>query len=239
MIPPRVIVSDDPHFYNDRRATRRDNPTKKPKYGIGAHRRYSKGTMKPKDLEELGAMVPRAEDAYLFQWATAPRLDAVIRKMQIWGFRFVNVAGVWVKKNLKKDSQFVGTGRYVPGNVELVLFGINGKAKPWTSIYGKKPRQVVYLPQPRDEHGKIIHSKKPEEFQDMWEAWLRPQAGDAPFMELFATRQRPGWVCLGYDVTGRDIRADLELYRMGHYDGTSKAEHPDDTLVRLTADLNF
>ena len=31
--------------------------------------------------------------------------------------------------------------------------------------------------------------------------------------ELFARREREGWLCLGNEITGRDIREDLERIR--------------------------
>ena len=57
--------------------------------------------------------------------------------------------------------------------------------------------------------GKIISSRKPEVFQDVIGRWLDPYIDGYSKVELFATRARPGWICLGYDVTGRDIRDDL------------------------------
>lgn len=57
--------------------------------------------------------------------------------------------------------------------------------------------------------GKIAHSRKPEEFQDRLDRWLDPYIGDFTKIELFATRQRPGWLCLGHELSGRDIRDEL------------------------------
>ena len=65
--------------------------------------------------------------------------------------------------------------------------------------------------------GKIVPSRKPEEFQDLLDQWLDAHLGGHTKVEVFATRQRESrgsrypWICLGGDVTGRDIREDLEL----------------------------
>ena len=72
--------------------------------------------------------------------------------------------------------------------------------------------------------GKIVPSRKPEEFQDLIDKWLDPHLGGYSKVEVFATRQREArgsnapWICLGGDVTGRDIREDLELLA-GHMEG--------------------
>lgn len=63
--------------------------------------------------------------------------------------------------------------------------------------------------------GKIASSRKPEEFQDLLDKWFDPYLEGYSKVELFATRQRESrgspnpWICLGYDVTGNDIREDL------------------------------
>lgn len=83
-----LILCDCPWPYNDRKETRRDNPTKAPKFGIGVERRYSAGTMTEGALFDMGHLVANAArpDAYLLCWATCPRLDAAMALMKFWGF---------------------------------------------------------------------------------------------------------------------------------------------------------
>ena len=209
MIPARVIVADCPWSYRNRHEVRRDGASSK--FGIGVAARYSRGVMSTADLCALGPSVRgiSAADAYLFMWAVAPSLPDALRVMEAWGFRYVSIAFFWAK-TYKGGATFFGPGRYVPANAELVLLGVRGPA--WHVNTGKKPLQEIRVPHPRAD-GKIIHSRKPEEMQDRLDAWLRPQAGGAPFVELFATRPRADWVCLGYDVTQRDIRDDLAEMR--------------------------
>lgn len=216
-----VLLADLPWPYNDRKETRRDNPTKSPKFGIGVERRYSAGTMSIQDLCAMGLNVRliAQENAYLFLWATAPRLPAAFEVMTAWGFRYATVHSVWVKAYPGKfegirsaddipGAIFRGPGRYSPSNVEFILLGVRGSC--WHPAEGFKPQQVVFEPHPRDPlTGKIRHSRKPEVFQDDLDRWLRPSAS-GEFLELFATRERPGWRCLGHELTRTDIRDDLQ-----------------------------
>jgi len=213
-----VILADPPWPYNDRKAVRRDNPARAPKFGLGVERRYSAGTMSIQDLSTLPVSEVVTPDAYLFLWATAPRLPAAFELLSAWGFRYATVQAVWVKaypgrlEALRSADDlpgvlFRGPGRYSPSNVELLLLGVRGRC--WHPAEGFKPRQVIVAPHPRDPlTGKIRHSRKPEAFQDDLDRWLRPCAS-GEFLELFATRERPGWRCLGHALTGTDIRDDL------------------------------
>lgn len=233
--PFRLIVADPPWEYNDRRETRRDNPEKRPKSGMGANRNYSAGCMKPADLVAMGPLVQAVStaDAYLFLWVTCPLLygrkksqaDLPREVMEAWGFRYCGVAFQWTKLTKDETHPKPGTGFYIPGNLELCLMGTRPGAKPWHDTHGWKPTQEIRVPHPRwpvgkppcprtgrKRSGEIIHSRKPEDAQDRLDRWLRPHAGDAPFLELFATRPRPDappWVCLGHELTGTDIRDDL------------------------------
>lgn len=217
----QVISADLPWPYNDRRAVRKDNPSKTPKFGIGVERRYGAGTMTVPELCAMGPLVQAlvAPNAYLFLWATAPRLPAAFEVFAAWGFRYATVHSFWVKVYPKKweslktaddvpGAIFKGPGRYSPSNVELILLGTRGNC--WHPAEGWKPRQVILEPHPRDPlTGKIRHSRKPEAFQDDLDRWLRSHA-TGEFLELFATRERPGWRCLGHSLTGTDIRDDLQ-----------------------------
>ena len=52
------------------------------------------------------------------------------------------------------------------------------------------------------------HCAKPEAIQDEIKRLV-----PGPYLEMFARRPRPGWTCIGGEVTGRDIREDLALLR--------------------------
>lgn len=205
----RIILADPPWHYNNRRATRRDNPSKKPKAGIGASGKYRRGVMSFTDLCAMGPLVQAvaAPDALLFCWVTCPRLDCGIGLYKAWGFQWATVAFVW-EKLYPNGQTFRGMGAYTPSNAEFLLVG--RRANLWHPNTGWKPPQVVRTPHPRDpETRKLIHSRKPEIFQDHLRDWLGPHIGDGGMLELFATRQRIGWTCLGDELTGTDVRDDL------------------------------
>ena len=50
------------------------------------------------------------------------------------------------------------------------------------------------------------HSKKPDEVRCRIERLM----GDVPRVELFARRQYDGWVCLGDEIDGLDIRDAIQ-----------------------------
>lgn len=213
MKPVRVLLADPAWEFNDRKAFRKDNPEKKARFGIGAAGHYAMGCETTADVCALGSLIQSviAEDCYLFLWSTCSHMPDAIDVMRAWGFDFKTVAFAWVKTYPKSGEFFKGRGCYTPPNLELVLLGRPKKSKCWQSGAGSKPSQIVCEPQPRDttKKGKpIIHSRKPESVHQALERWLAPQIGDHAMMELYARERRPGWVCLGGDVTGGKTLAD-------------------------------
>jgi N6-adenosine-specific RNA methylase IME4 len=202
----QVILADPPWFYRNRHEVRYDGG--KGCFGIGVNSRYPKGCMTTQAICDLPVESMAADQAYLFMWSTWTHLPDALEVMKAWGFDYKTVAFVWHKLNKNGDS-FYGPGRYVPSNTEPCLFGVRGR--PWTPNTGWKPHQVVSAPHPRDSKGKIIHSRKPEEVHQRIERWLHPHSPEGdPWVELFATVDRPGWECFGHSVTGRDIVEDIE-----------------------------
>jgi N6-adenosine-specific RNA methylase IME4 len=233
--PLRIWTPDSPWEYNDRRETRKDNPEKKSKFGIGVQRRYSAGTMTQGIL--FGQVGPRvqalaADQSMMISWATGPRLQPGLDIFPAWGFEYKTIGFVWEKIYRISQQSFKGPGRYTFSNVELGLLGMRGR--PWNTIYGYKPDQVVesvydlqweevaqehgFDPRltwdavvrakhPTDLLGKIIHSRKPPEFLDRISRWFP----DEPKIELFATEDRsdPNWLCLGHEISGLCIQAEL------------------------------
>lgn len=233
----RLWLCDNPWAYNDRKVTRKDNPGKKAKFGIGVQRRYSAGTMSNLDLACLGPDISflSTPDAYMLMWAVMPLLDTAMATMDAWGFDYVTTPFTWVKTT-KNGKLFKGPGAYTLSNTEVILLGRKKKAKRLWHSNAKgcyKPCSVIMEPHPRGEDGKIIHSRKPEIFHQELEKWLFPYLGEFEATELFATQRREGWNCLGHALTGTMIDEDLRLYKcsdamdeltalnqeMGLYDG--------------------
>lgn len=204
MKPFRIIVADPPWRYNNRHDARG-----KSRFGYGVAARYSRGVMSLDDLCVMGELVQAiaAPDAYLLMWATPPTMPDAVRLIEAWGFRYVTIGFYWTKL-YPNGSVFRGPGRYTPSNIEPVLLGARGAC--WHTNTGQKPLQEIREAHPRRD-GRIHHSRKPEALQDRLEAWLSHQLDGHRMLELFATRARPGWTCVGYDVTQRDIRHDLHM----------------------------
>lgn len=211
MIPARVLLADPPWEYNDRREFRLDNPEDKAKFGIGAAGRYEMGCMSTDELCDMVHLVREVttRDSYLLLWATCPRLPDCIRVGEAWGFEYKTKLFSWVKTT--PGGKLVhNPGRYSHSNTEDVLLFRRRGSTCWHPSTGYRPHQVVMEPRPTAD-GKPIHSAKPEAVQDRLDTWLDPYIGGAPKIELFARRRRPGWVCMGGDISGNDIRYDLAL----------------------------
>lgn len=210
----RLILADCPWAYNSRRGTRRDNPAKKCCLGIGLEHKYSTGTMSTNNLCNLGSLISEiaTNDAYLFMWATCPRLTDAILVMESWGFEYITVVFNWIKTNSKSGSYFAGPGAYSLSNMEPVLLGRKKNKPCWHSntkgCY--KPYQIIAEPHPRNELGKIIHSRKPDKIHEELETWLDPYLDGYSKLELFATKPREGWTCLGHAISGKKIDQELQ-----------------------------
>lgn len=210
----RIVLIDDPTKYNNRRAVRKDG--KQSRFGPGVDDRYTMrdnfGTMTVKDLIDLGEYIKMiaTSDAYVFCWETMPNKPMALDIMKGRGLIYVTTPFVWVKTNRKSGTQFCGGGSYNFSNVEDVILGRYSNSRLWhpnNPLY--KPRSVVVRHHPLDEFGVPIHSRKPEAIQDRLERWLYPYIDGYEMVELFATRERPRWHCLGGKLSGRDIREDI------------------------------
>lgn len=62
----------------------------------------------------------------------------------------------------------------------------------------------------RNKKSDMEHSRKPDEIRER----IKALCGDVPRIELFNRRQYDGWVCLGNEIDGKDIRdAIMEIKR--------------------------
>jgi N6-adenosine-specific RNA methylase IME4 len=124
--------------------------------------------------------------------------------MDDWGFAHKQIY-TWVKlgKNeaslsldaAEKAKLAFGMGRYFRGCSEHALIGTRGKVSK--HIQARAERSVIL-------HPALPHSQKPESLQT---SLMRMLPG--PYLEMFARRQRAGWVCVGDEcptTIGQDIR---------------------------------
>lgn len=112
--------------------------------------------------------------ARLFLWTTSRHLPDAFVVLSAWGFRY-RQALVWRKTG--NPTPFGGS--IAPNHAEFLLIGTKGS-----------PEVLVRIKSSVIDAPAVIfgHSAKPEAFIDMVE-----QVSPAPYVELFARRQRLGW----------------------------------------------
>ena len=144
-----------------------------------------------KDIMELPVAEIVSENSTLFLWVTFPLLKQGLTTMESWGFTYKTCGFNWVKRNRKADTWFMGLGYWTRSDSELCLLGTKGHPKR----IGKSVPQVC-----DDRIGE--HSKKPEIIRER----IVELCGDRPRVELFARQETEGWISLGNEIDGKDIR---------------------------------
>lgn len=227
----QIIVADPPWTFSD---TLSMSDVKR-----GAKANYS--TMPLDDLKALPVKaISDPNGCLLALWVPSALLSSGLDLMHSWGFQQKQTY-VWVKskqspfksllnktahaitsdapitKNTIKNAfseaqeacktqlddvlQF-GLGRLFRQTHEICLIGINNSGI-YKKLRNRSQRSVSFA-------SNIKHSVKPEALQDALEVMFLDQ--DIKFLELFARRQRPQWVCLGNEAPktkGEDIKASL------------------------------
>lgn len=145
--------------------------------------------------------------------------SAVPRVLDAWGFSYRSRAFTWVKTNklgfitlakllrsgtprevveyIQKGLWFMGNGYYSRANDEVCLLAVRGRMP----VSDRGVRSLIVSPIRE-------HSRKPEEQYERIER-LYPREIK---IELFARRMRPGWVTLGNEIDGLDIRESLRQF---------------------------
>jgi len=151
------------------------------------------------DLADLPIDKIADDNCVLLMWIVHTKMieGAHNKLFEAWGFRPVTTFMTWIKTN-KDGSPFMGIGHYVRGDSELCLLGIKGKMP----IINKDVRQTYQSPRMR-------HSAKPnDEVRRRIDRVFGPQENK---IEIFARPPVPSdWDAIGNDVTGNDIKEDLQ-----------------------------
>lgn len=196
-----VVLADPPWFYSKRKPYNKNGN----RFGGGAAASYP--MMKEGELVEMAPLIQPIlnPSSILFLWVTFPELEQGLRIMRGWGFKYKTVGFCWTKTNSRNGKPFFGVGYYSKSNAEVCLLGTRGKGgmKPATNSVSS----LIIEPRAREiaQKGVHIHSRKPEEAQNRIDLMYPHQNK----LELFATREREGWVCLGNMINGADIRDEL------------------------------
>ena len=167
-----VILADPPWPYRNYKAA------------VHGAASSSYSTMSLGDICGLPVAEWADDDCACFLWCTAPQeaQGCHLDVLDAWGFRPVTRAFSWVK-TYRHGGLYMGFGRYTRSGIESVWLGVRGRITK--ALKNRDTREVLLAPVAR-------HSQKPEEVQDRIEGLL-----DGPYLELFATRERPGWTCWG------------------------------------------
>jgi len=213
-----VICADPPYSFSDKLSM---SDVKR-----GADSQYQ--LISNKDIKNIDVKSIVADDAVLALWVPSSLLKEGIEIMENWGF-VLKQSHIWVKtkqeplkeliKDLLKIKSFddvkiaiknlisfdfnnilyFGMGRLFRQTHEIVLIGTRGKI--YQHLANKSQRSVHFAP-----IGK--HSKKPESLQDMLDVMFPDM--NLKKIELFARRNKPGYLCVGNQCPGdyfdRDIR---------------------------------
>lgn len=123
-----------------------------------------------------------ADDCYLFMWRVSAMVEEAYEVVRAWGFT-PKAEIVWDKKT-KTGKEHFGMGHHVRASHESCIIAVRGRPK----VKVRNVRSTFDGPVSR-------HSAKPDEFYELVEELCH-----GPYVELFARRERPGWVCYGNEL---------------------------------------
>jgi len=184
----RVIVADPAWSFNDK--------LKMSLTPRSAGDNYS--TMSVADI----AMLPVADIAdpvgcVLVLWVPSALIEDGLLVLRAWGFTPKGTY-VWTKMKRDMSGPAIGMGHLFRQCHEIALVGTIGK--PLKTLSNKSQRSACLAV----NEG---HSVKPEALQDSLDKMFPSELK----CELFARRVRDGWICLGFETDGFDLRDSLPL----------------------------
>ncbi len=157
-------------------------------------------TMSKEEIFSLPVADIAADNCILFLWVTFPCLLEGLETIRCWGFQYKTLGFCWVKRCRKQtDKWFWGLGFWTRANPELCIIATKGRPKR----VSKGVHSIVDTPIEQ-------HSKKP----DIVRKRIEELVGDITKIELFARTEYPGWMCLGDEIDGMDIRDSLKKIAM-------------------------
>lgn len=188
--PFKVVLADPPWQYRDRVG---------PGFGFGADRirgrRGAAGYYPTMSVEQICdlyapsrvngtgsysygriARHPIAHDAHLYLWATNAFMEQAHQVAIAWCFTPRTIL-TWIKPR-------IGMGHYYRNTTEHVIFAVRGK------LPTLRKDQPTHFEAPVGRH-----SEKPQRLYEIIES-MSP----GPWLELFARRQREGWVAWGDEL---------------------------------------
>lgn len=186
-----IIYADPPYEYKNKRTGGSMSSGSASKYSV----------LSTQDICDLEVPSIINKNSVLFLWGTVPMLPDAFKIMDAWGFKYKTML-TWRK------IMSLGMGYWFRGQCEHLLLGVRGKVKAFRC---QKPNFI--------QCKSLKHSKKPEEFRKLIEM-ATINMDDIAKIELFATdsgKIKDGWVKVGNEINGQDIRNALEQIKNGEY----------------------
>ena len=179
----KVIVTDNPWSYKSKRTGG--------SFTSGALDKYS--TLSLNELCELPIKDIADRNSLLFLWVPTPLKYEIATSglLESWEFKYITTI-YWRKINTH------GLGYNFRNSIEECWMCRRGQVSSFrtnfTNVIEVKP-------------GK--HSEKPKEFFELIEPSIE-KFNLYPCLEMFARKERENWTAIGNEITGNDIRIDLQ-----------------------------
>jgi N6-adenosine-specific RNA methylase IME4 len=136
------------------------------------------------DIKRLPVEQLAADDCVLFVWMPDWFVQGALEVVEAWGFTHKTTAFTWAKLNESGEGWHMGNGYWTRANPEDCWHCTRGSPK---RLY-EDVRQLIVAPVAE-------HSRKPDETYERIERLV-----EGPYLELFARRERPGWVSWGDEL---------------------------------------
>jgi N6-adenosine-specific RNA methylase IME4 len=128
-----------------------------------------------------------APAAVLFMWMVDWCPAAALEVIEAWGFEHKTTAFTWAKQNESGEGWHMGQGYWTRANPEQCWLAVRRGGHP-QRLYADV-RQLIVAPVAE-------HSRKPDEIYERIERLV-----DGPYLELYARRERDGWMSWGDELS--------------------------------------
>lgn len=183
----KVAMADVPYRFRNARAGGSLSSGSSQKYDV----------MDLEDIKSLPMQDIMDRNSLLLYWTPSSMTQESLEVIHAWGYDYVT-AVYWVKTQKHNPEKVrMGMGYNVRGAVEECWICRRGKVP---ALRIQKPN-VVFAP-----IGK--HSEKPVAMYEFFEPAL-DRLELSPRLDLFARTQRSGWIAVGNEIDGCDVREVL------------------------------
>ena len=161
--------------------------------------------MSDDDIKALSIKKLLKKNAYVFVWATGPKLDLALDAIKSWGLFYRGVGHVWVKTNKQGkviNAQGIPPTYSKPTTEFLLVATTSKKGRPLKLLNSALPQVVL------ESRNPMGHSAKPDKFHELIESAFASSGLER--LEIFARTVKNGWDAIGDGIDGQDIRTTIE-----------------------------